>query len=740
LAKLRISVTAAVLAALSCVSTSMAQTVTNLSIVSGNGQVTTNNPYATGSSPFFAPMYVLATDSRGNPIAGAEVDWAITTGGGSLSSSVGNVTTTVSFTDATGTATARFIGDPIYSVGNPTLPYVQTTISATSGNATTTFYLTKSLTLAGTNNGDYVQTTPPTRGGQYLTNIGPPALQGVSGGRDSIPTIQNVAVFLGPGVPGVSVRMFNPQTSPTVNCVTGPGADPGSVLTGSNGNASCTPVFSGTGNGIFYALIGATVPDPTVTDINQVVSFQRYGPFQLTVSPAAPSTVTIVSGNNQAGTPGQTLGQALVAMVTDGTNPLSGQSVVWSVSPAGAATLSNTTTTTDSNGQVRTAVTVSNAVSGSFQVIAALASNAAIKNTFNVAVTLPVVVTGVQKISGDGQSAQLNAQFANPLVVQVNTSSGPAPASYPVTFSATGPGSISATSANTDSTGRAQVTATAGNIGGTLTVTATAGGFSATFTLTVVPPGPIITPGSFYNGADLQKGAISPCGIATVIASGVAPNTVLPPTSFAPSLYRAPNQSVSVGGIQAPIFNAVTLNGQQQLTFQVPCGVTPGSNVSISVLVGGASGSANTTVLPASPGVFGITMSDGKARALLIRGDGSLVSLENPARRNEPLVALVTGLGSTTASVGTNALPPPGAAAAVLGNVIPGVDNKGALLVSAQLSPDLVGVYQVAFVVPGDSTQGNDIAFSIGVDAPGDVDAQGHQVRRYSAPSLIPVQ
>ena len=46
-------------------------------------------------------------------------------------------------------------------------------------------------------------------------------------------------------VPNVSVRILNddPKTLPSASCATAPGADPGSVLTDANGDATCYPGF-----------------------------------------------------------------------------------------------------------------------------------------------------------------------------------------------------------------------------------------------------------------------------------------------------------------------------------------------------------------------------------------------------------------------------------------------------------------------------------------------------------------
>ena len=178
---------------------------------------------------------------------------------------------------------------------------------------------------------------------------------------------------------------------------------------------------------------------------------------------------------------------------------------------------------------------------------------------------------------------------------------------------------------------------TAGATQGAVTVTAAAGAYTQTFSLTVIPPGPTLTTDSFYNGADFQRGALSPCSIATIIAPGIASSVqgvVVPGAIVGPLPYVLANVKVSFGNSQAPIYNVANVNGQQQVTVQVPCDVTPG-NVAVTVSVAGGSGTITIPILPASPGVFLTTMSDGSGAVVAVRPDGSFVSLENPARSGE---------------------------------------------------------------------------------------------------------
>src|SRR5262249_10959963 len=156
-------------------------------------------------------------------------------------------------------------------------------------------------------------------------------------------------------------------------------------------------------------------------------------PFNLTQS--NPGSVTIVSGNNQSVNQGQA-GQALTVQVLDqnGTTPLSGQNLTWSVTPAAAATLTNTSNATGSTGQASNGFTLSSSATGTVQIKAALTSNPNLSATFTITAVLNVTISSVTKVSGDQQTTVAGQPFAQPLVVQVNGNNNQGVASFPVAF------------------------------------------------------------------------------------------------------------------------------------------------------------------------------------------------------------------------------------------------------------------------------------------------------------------
>jgi uncharacterized protein (TIGR03437 family) len=738
--------------ALACATAVLAQTPASVQVVSGTGQLICqgckNSIYG-----YFQPLVAKVVDANGNPISGASVNWAVTSGG-----SYGYLSAALQTTQTDGTAYANFFPITYGSgVGGSFNPYAQTVITATSGNATATFYLTQAL--ADTNGNQYL-TIQPLTSNLYTPGTSVSGAVGTTGAPYQIGVTSPVGA-----VPNIALNIFDlncPSTTAcastggtlgaTLQCAAGANAGAGTVLTDNTGTATCNPIFGGPpgSSGQFYVLAGAALQTNPTVPLSQTGAALAWGPFGVSVSAATPTALNVISGSGQQVQAGTALPQPLVVQVLGaGGVALSGQTINWSVSPSGAATLGSASSTTNTSGQASTTVTLSSSASGTVTITATVAGSTLAGATFTETAIPLVTVTGLSIVSGNNQSIMENAQSA-PLTVQLNgTSNGqtvPVPGAS-IQFSITGPGTLSQALVSTGSNGQASVTVTAGASAGTVTVTASAGGFSQQFTLTVVPPGPQLTASSFQNGADFQVGSISPCSIATIVASGLAPGlqTIVSGNNIVgPLPFSLAGEGVTVNGSQAPIFNVGTnQSGSQQLTFQVPCDATPGSSVPVNVTtVGGGSGSVNVALKAASPGIFQTVMTDNVSRAVIVRPDGSFVSLTNPARKGETVTAFATGFGPSTPSVGTDALPTPGVTATPQYTVVVGMAGQGVPSGTIQLSADLVGVWEVPFTIPASigSTNypacgsGNCVTFSISVIPAGSSTPIG------SGTTTIPVQ
>jgi len=172
--------------------------------------------------------------------------------------------------------------------------------------------------------------------------------------------------------------------------------------------------------------------------------------------------------------------------------------------------------------------------------------------------------------------------------------------------------------------------------------------------------------------------------------------------------------SVKFGTVSAPVLALSNFDEQESVTIQVPFEIPIGW-MPVTLRVGDLSVTRRVQVLPATPGIFQVKMSDSKVRGIVLRADGSVVNLEHPAHPGEVLRLFATGLGPLAPAVRTNA---PGAAPPIsepMWRLIIGVNHQGVPLVSARYAAWMVGVEEIAFQVPPNVPPGTDIPLSVGV-------------------------
>jgi len=717
---------AAALPLLIAVSPATLQAATTVKIISGNGQL------IPPLGVVFQPMVVQVTNENNVPQASVTVNWTIVAGAANAALSAGSTTTT----DSNGMTSNSFVFGGGIPTGSAFMRFGQNTITASTTDSSATFFLTELLTDPQGTILDPLTILPF----PFLVELFAGAsLTGQSGtiGSD---TIQAAFQTLGIPIPNVGLQLVSlatPSTGPVVVCAENQGG-PHIAMSDANGVVTCTPQFGGLpGKGQFYLLVGAGGIEPTDPSHPPDTAIVRGINSSLVVTAASPGSVKITQGNNQSATAGQALATQLQVEVDSSSGvPLSGQQVRWTANPGTAVNFSNQVTTTDSAGRTSVTATFTGSASGTVQVIATVVGTS-FSQTFTLTAVPLITISGFTIVSGNNQSAPVGTAFPQPLIVQVTASSG-SPANVRVQFQATGPVSISATSANTDSNGRAQVTATAGTVTGAASVTASiatgTGTSNQTFSLTVLPPAPAVTAANFVNAADQQSNSLSPCSIGSIVAGA----TVLGVANAAPTFPGQPAPTaarLTIGNLAAPILQiANNAIGQQVVQFQVPCEVAPGSSVPSTLNVGGGTTNINLNIQAASPGIFQSASADNVIRAVVVRPDGSFASPNNPARRGENVTIFATGLGATTPAVGTGSVPTSSTATTVQGTVIVGMAGSGVPLVSSKLSEDLPGVFLITFTIPSDIQTGNNVVLSMAVIP------QGAQNAIYSGGVRIPVQ
>ena len=249
------------------------------------------------SSALADSLVVQATDALGNPVAGVEVTWSVS-GGGSISP-----TTVV--TGADGLAAAERVLGPAASAQT-----AQATVDGFTGSPVT-----------------FSHTAVPAN---------PTALVKISGDNQTAPGGFEVAEEL-------VVRLEDPNGN-------GIGGRSISWVV-SSGSGSVSPVSTTTDvNGL--ATTRWTLPTAvgTYTDgVSAVFSGLPAVAFTGTATADVPTTIELVSGNNQSAAVGGTLTNPLVVRVTDASGiPVGNVGVVWTAEVGG--TVSEANTATDATG------------------------------------------------------------------------------------------------------------------------------------------------------------------------------------------------------------------------------------------------------------------------------------------------------------------------------------------------------------------------------------------------------
>ncbi len=666
-------------------------TSSQVQIVSGDGQVVQQNTAAT------YPLVILVTDTNNKPLANVPVTFQLTSGNGF-------VTSQNTQTDANGNASTTFVG--LNLITNTTFQANTITASTSFGSVNFTF-TTMNFDTLGNGLPEFIIQQPNLNNNFTITAPeGTPVPNAI--------VIQIIATAFpdtGKIIPGVSLILSSGLSTP-LNPVPSPAICLGSSNSDANGIAHCTLVATcQLGSQPLNVAVGNNLLLATGIELNIV--------------PGGPSLFTIISGNNQSGTAGQTI-NGLAATLSDacGANVPSNTTVVWAVK-SGSATLVNTVSKTSGNGTVSTGVTLGS-TPGVVTVTATYtpAVGSPVVATFTI--TNSVVISSVAAVSGSGQTARVSQPFANPLVVQVKDSHGNGLAGVAVAFSVnTGSASFnpSTATATTDSTGKASINVSAGAVSGPIVITASAGGFSTTFSLSATLPGPAITNASFTNNASGVVGIV-PCGLTTVTGQGIAPlvnGTLsgLPTFGVGPLPFILGGLTLTVNNIPAPIEALANQGGVQWAVFQTPCEISSSSSATIVVNANGAITTvSNVPVSAAQPGIFTSPASDGKTYAVVIRAaDGSYVGPTNFARRGETYYMLVTGLDETSPTVATGDVGT--GAENVIFPTIVSVNNSGVPVVSSQYWEGGVGVYIIGFQIPLNAPTGPAQNIAIGVQVNG---------------------
>lgn len=229
------------------------------------------------------------------------------------------------------------------------------------------------------------------------------------------------------------------------------------------------------------------------------------------------------------------------------------------------------------------------------------------------------------------------------------------------------------------------------------------------------------------SAASFQRGLPPKGSISTAFCTGLQVQGVIYATTNPLPLTLA-GISITVGGAPAPIFGVADDGGYQQINFEVPQEAVPNSDGTWTVTAG-QNGTQITTQVATlqSPGDFFLVGTN--LGAFQHSADFSLVTEQNPAHTGEVLVGYLTGLPGTQPVVPTGeaapfsplaVVPQPNTTTlvdqfaillngTVIANSCSVVDApcQASNILFLGLTPGIVGVYQVNFVVPSSTGTGD---------------------------------
>jgi uncharacterized protein (TIGR03437 family) len=213
----------------------------------------------------------------------------------------------------------------------------------------------------------------------------------------------------------------------------------------------------------------------------------------------------------------------------------------------------------------------------------------------------------------------------------------------------------------------------------------------------------VVNPASFESG--LVAGSL-----ATIFVHGVRDAEGTTSAPGVPLPLDLEGVSVLVNGSPVPVHAVANVSGTEQVNFQAPFTLTPGTTASVVVRRGAASSpEVPIPVQSLQPAAF---TSNGAA--VVVHGNYQLVTAENPLREGEVAFFYAVGLGEVSNPPSAGAAAPSSPLAATVSTVRVSIGGVPAEVPFAGLAPGLVGVYQVNFRVPASIPSGS-LSLIVGV-------------------------
>ncbi|MFN7921284.1 MAG: hypothetical protein U0Q16_14380 [Bryobacteraceae bacterium] len=221
-----------------------------------------------------------------------------------------------------------------------------------------------------------------------------------------------------------------------------------------------------------------------------------------------------------------------------------------------------------------------------------------------------------------------------------------------------------------------------------------------------------VSQNGIVNSASLQT-AVAPGTPISIFGQNLAGSATASTNADAPLPSMLGGSCVTVDESPIPLF----MTAAGQITAQLPVTLTAGSHTLVVRAPDRnlASASRTFTVAKYAPAVM---INPDTGQAAVFRADGSAVTKQRKAKRDEPLSMYAVGLGATTgAKIVTGAVTPASPAAETSDVNLYFGDSRysqAAIMVDwSGLVPGMVGVYRIDFRIPGDHFKGDEVPVKI---------------------------
>ena len=237
-------------------------------------------------------------------------------------------------------------------------------------------------------------------------------------------------------------------------------------------------------------------------------------------------------------------------------------------------------------------------------------------------------------------------------------------------------------------------------------------GDNDSFVMRVVPP-PFIPQGAVLNAASFASPAPLAPGSMAIVFGAYLNNG---PQVLSTSLGADGTVVTSLGGtrilvnnIPAPILYSIST----QVAIQIPFELAGQTIALVVAQVGGQfSEGRGIGLAPAAPGIFTRNQA-GTGEAIVFHQDGvTLVTPQNPAKRNEVVTIYGTGLGVLNPALGTGV---PAGANLAQAQITIAFGNASGTIEYAGATPGFVGVNQINARIPAGAPIASDVPVSLNV-------------------------